>query len=221
MRHFRTLCVGLVFVTFCVPAYSIDPITLLLLRVLRDKIISAGIEGAVESASLRQNTPQAQRVPRGVFYGGIDDGQLRQIIDEGFVHLTSSQRNEVYSSVRLIIADPKNAAEVPVILAELTFKASATRQAYEQLNSLSFSQKRRVVAEARQEYEKMPTGAREQMLSTLRQRVAPLPVDLAEMILAELTRVPEQIVSPPVPAVAPVALIPQAASNTASTIVEK
>jgi len=222
MHHFRTLCVGLVFATFCLPAYSIDPITLLLLRVIRDKVISAGIENAVERATLRQSTPELQRAPRGVPKGGIDDGQLRQIIDEGFVHLSSSQRNEVYSSVRLIIADPKNAAEVPVIIAELAFKASGARQAYEQLNTLSSSQKRRVVAEAREEYEKMPTEAREQMLSALRQRVAPLPVDLAEMILAELNRVPAQIISPPpVPAVAPLASGPGVVLMGASPTDEK
>ena len=218
IRRFRSLCVALMVAGFCAPAYSIDPLTLLLLRVLRDKVISTGIENTVERATLRQNSPELSRAPRSVPYGGIDDGQLRQLIDEGFVYLNSSQRNEVYSSVKLIVADPKNAADVPAIIAELAQKASGARQAYEQLNTLSVSQKRRIVTEAREEYEKMPAEAREQMSSVLRQRLVPLPLDLADMILDEFDRVRAQITSsPPIPAAASQTPTAQAASKTASS----
>lgn len=213
MRRFRTLCAGLVLALCCMPAYSIDPITLILLRVLRDKLISAGIENVVERATLQQNTPQAQRAPRGVPFGKIDDEQLRRIVDEGFVHLSWSQRNEVYASLQLIIADPKNAADVPAIIAELTFKASATRQAYEQFNGLSFSHKRRIAAEARNEYEKMPADAREQMLSALNQRGLPMPADLQQMILTEINRVPTPIIASP----AAMQMVNPVTSSTAQT----
>lgn len=203
IRHIRSAFVAIVIAMICAPAFSADPLTLLLLRLLRDKIISAGIESAAEHASSQWNTaPVAPSLP-GVPFAGFDDTQLRQLIDEGFVHLTSAQRDEVYSSVRRIIADPKHAAEVPAIIADLAIKASAVRQAHEQLNALSFAQKRRIADEAREEYEKMPLETREQMASVLRQRLVPLPADLTDMILGEFDRVRAQIVTPPVALAAP------------------
>ena len=174
----------------CAPAQAADPLTLILLRLLRDKIITSGVESAVEGAS-RSNVVAPRAPPGGADFSatfGLSDAQLRLLIDEGFVHLTSSQRNEVYVSVRRIIADPKNAAEVPAIIADLAIKASAVRQAHEQINALSFERKRQIAQEARAEYEKMPLESREQMASVLRQRLVPLPTDLNDMILAEFDR---------------------------------
>jgi hypothetical protein len=210
MRQVRSVCVAFVIALFCTPAFSIDPLTLLLLRVLRDKVISAGIENAVERAPSPQATPPLAPALPGVPYAGFDDAQLRQLIDEGFVYLTSAQRDQVYSSLRRIMADPKNAAEIPALIADLAIKASAVRQAHEQLSMLSSAQKRRIVSEAREEYEKMPIETREQMASVLRQRLVPLPVDLTDMILAEFDRVRALTVLPPV-----AATTPSAASSTA------
>ena len=212
MRRVRTVSVAVAIAIFCVPAFSADPLTLLLLRLLRDKIISAGIESAVEHASSRPSTPPLAPSLPGVPFAGFDDAQLRRLIDEGFVHLTSAQRDEVYSSVRRIIVDPQHAAEVPAIIADLAIKASAVRQAHEQLNTLSFAQKRRIANEAREEYEKMPLETREQMASVLRQRLVPLPADLTDMILGEFDRVRVRPQTTP-PAVA---AIP--ATSTASTV---
>ena len=208
MRRVRSVSVALAMALFCAPAFSADPLTLLLLRLLRDKFISAGIESAVEHASSRPSTPPvAPSLPDVPYpYAGFDDAQLRGLIDEGFVHLTSAQRNEVYSSVRRIIADPQHAAEVPAIIADLAIKASAVRQAHEQLNMLSLAQKQRIANEAREEYEKMPAESREQMASALRQRLVPLPADLTDMILGEFDRVrtlPQS--TPPVVPAAPFA----------------
>ena len=209
----RRVTVAIAIVIFSAPAFSADPLTLLLLRMIRDKIISTGIEAAVERA-WRQPTapPPARSLPglHGPLFAGFDDAQLRRLIDEGFLHLTQAQRNEVYTSVRQIIADPKNAAEVPAIIADLAMKASAVRQAHEQISALSFAQKRRVAAEAREEYERMPVETREQMASVLRQRLVPLPSDLTDMILAEFDRVRAQTVTsaPVTAATSPAALQP-------------
>ncbi len=219
MRHVRSVSVALAIAIFCTPAFSADPLTLLLLRILRDKIISAGIESVVERASLQQSTPPPLPSLPGLPYAGFDDMQLRRLIEEGFVHLTSAQRDEVYSSVRRIIADPKNAADVPAIIADLAIKASAVRQAHEQISALSFARKRRIAAEAREEYEKMPAETREQMASVLRQRLVPLPTDLTDMILAEFDRIRAQTaLSAPAPvAAAPAASTPPPASPAQSS----
>lgn len=189
----RRFVAAILIATFCAPAFSADPLTLLLLRVIRDKIISAGIESAVEHASRvpppAQAAPELARSLPGLPYAGFDEAQLRRLIEEGFIHLSQAQRNEVYVSVLRIVSDPKNAPEVPAIIADLAIKASAVRQAHEQISALPFSRKRQIAAEAREEYEKMPVDMREQMASVLRQRLVPLPTDLTDMILAEFDQV--------------------------------
>ena len=223
IRRVRNVSVAIAIAMVCAPVYAVDPLTLLLLRVLRDKMISTGIESAAEHAAVQQSMPPlAPSLPglSGALFAGFDDAQLRRLIDEGFVHLTSAQRDEVYASVRRIIADPKNAADVPAIIADLAIKASAVRQAHEQLTTLSFAQKQHIATEARDEYEKMPVETREQMASVLRQRLVPLPADLTDMILAEFDRVRAQTVSAPPVAAAPAAAaspsVPAVASPTAA-----
>jgi hypothetical protein len=216
IRRIRRVAVAVAIAAYCTPALSVDPLTLVLLRLLRDKMISSGLENAAERLPPQRTVlPSA---PPSSFSGfpaspGLDDTQLRRLIDEGFVHLTSSQRDEVHASVRQIIADPKNAAEVPAIIADLAIKASAVRQAHEQLAALSFAQKRRIAAEAREEYEKMPPETREQMASVLRQRLVPLPVELTDMILSEFDRVQAAAAAtPPVAAATAAGAAPAPAS---------
>jgi hypothetical protein len=209
IHHMRRAIAAIAIAVFCAPAYSADPLTLLLLRLLRDKIISAGIEAAVERANVPSSVPPPAPSLPGLPYAGFDDAQLRRLIDEGFVHLSSAQRDEVHASVRRIIADPKHAADVPAIIADLAIKASVVRQAHEQLNTLPLARKRQIAVEAREEYEKMPLESREQMASVLRQRLVPMPADLTDMILAEFDRVRFQPpITPPVAAASTPTAVP-------------
>ena len=188
---------GVVLAAVCTPAFSLDPLTLILLRLVRDKLISTGIESAADRASAPGTPPAVAQPALPTLPLGMDDAQLRRLIDEGFVHLTAAQRSEVYDSLRRILLDPKNAAEAPALIADLATKASAVRQAHESLSTLSAERKRRIATEAREEYEKMPPDTREELALALRARVVPMPVDLTEMILAEFDRVREQAVTPP------------------------
>ncbi|OGA47859.1 MAG: hypothetical protein A3F74_24570 [Betaproteobacteria bacterium RIFCSPLOWO2_12_FULL_62_58] len=163
-------------------AFAVDPLTLFLLRMLRDQIISSGIETAIEG--VQRNEPQPVLVIPPAPYD-LDDRKLRTLIDEGFVHLSSAQREEVFASVKRVLSDPKNAAMRPYLVQELAIKASAVRQAHERLTNLSQAQKRAIAAEARTEYEKLPPDERRQMFQVLQSGVVPLPRDLNEMILAE------------------------------------
>lgn len=187
----RWLCAAVLMVSVITPARSADPLTLIILRLLRDKLITAGIESAVGQASRdRQLAAVAPPVaPQASLPYGMDARQLRHLIDEGFVHLSPAQRDEVHAAVSAILADPKNAIQAPAIISELAIKASAVRQAHERLNSLSSAQKRLIALEAREEYERMPAEERVQMTAILQARIVPLPVDLGEMILTEFARV--------------------------------
>ena len=166
--------------------FAVDPLTLFLLRMLRDQIISSGMETAIESAQRNERQPTLV-IPPSPY--DLDDRKLRTLIDEGFVHLSSAQRDEVFASVKRILSDPENAAIRTYLVQDLAIKASAVRQARERLGNLSQAQKRAIAAEAREEYEKLPLEERRQMIQVLQSGVVPLPRDLNDMIVAEFNSV--------------------------------
>ena len=175
------------------PAHALDPLTLILLRLVRDKVISAGLESAAEHASKAASAvaPSAAGLPLG-----MNDTQLRRLINEGFIHLSYEQRGEVFSSVRQILMDPANAADGPGIVADLALKAAGVRQAIESISRLSPERKREIAREAGEEYMKLPPDTRDDLTDVLRKRVVPLPDDLNAQILAEIDRVKLTLTTP-------------------------
>jgi DNA-binding transcriptional regulator YdaS (Cro superfamily) len=174
-------CLVLVLAFAPVSAQALDPLTLILLRMVRDKVITAGLESTYERASKPVPAPPAgSRLPMG-----LDDNQLRRLIDEGFVHLSSAQRQEVFQSMRAMLLDPRNVNMADAMVADLAVKASAVRQAHDALQKLTPERKRRIAREARTEYEKMPPENREDLAGAIRARLVPMPDDLTDMILAE------------------------------------
>jgi len=103
------------------------------------------------------------------------------------VHLTEAQRAAVYASLMRMLADPRNALARPLIIEELAQQASAVRVAHERLAALTPAQKRAIAADARSEYERLQPQERDQLVQLLQARVAPIPQDLNELILAEFT----------------------------------
>ena len=167
--------------------FAIDPLTLFLLRMLRDQMVSSGMEAAIDGAQ-RNERPSVLVIPPSPY--DLDDRQLRALIDEGFVHLSSAQRDEVFADVKRILSKPENAAIRPNLVQELAIKASAVRQAHERMANLSQGQKGAIAAEARAEFEKLPPDERRQMIQVLQSGAVPLPRDLNDMILAEFGSVP-------------------------------
>lgn len=156
-----------------------EPLSMFLLKLLRDQVISAGIENAVTGASVPPPAPLTN-----VY--GITEEQLRGLIDEGFVHLTSAQRAEVYSSLTRILTDPKNALSRPLIIEELAVQASVVRGTLERLSALTIAEKHAIVADARAEYARLSEEDRGRLVQLLQARVAPIPRDLNDQILAAL-----------------------------------
>ena len=179
-RFWRALSITLLFAT--VPAQAAEPLTMYLLRMLRDQMATSAIESTVNNAALPQ-PPSVTQALTGVY--GVSEAQLRALIDAGFVHLTASQRADIYASLTRMMADPKNALARPLIIEELAQHASAVRSAHERLAALSFSEKRAIAVDARSEYERLPAQERDQLMQLLKLRVAPIPLDLNDLILAE------------------------------------
>lgn len=162
-------------------AQAAEPLTMYLLKMLRDQMVSSALESAVNGA--KSAVPAPPPAVKGVY--GISEEQLRGLIDTGFVHLSSAQRAEIYASLGKMLADPKNAAARPLIIEELALKAAAVRGALERLAALTDAEKRAIAADARSEYERLPEEERSQMVRLLQMRVAPIPRDLNDLILAE------------------------------------
>ena len=116
-----------------------------LLKMLRDQMATSAIESTVNNAALPQ-PPSVTQALTGVY--GVSEAQLRALIDAGFVHLTASQRADIYASLTRMMADPKNALARPLIIEELAQHASAVRSAHERLAALSFSEKRAIAVDA-------------------------------------------------------------------------
>ena len=199
----RRAVIGVLLAISSSAALAVDPLTLILLRIVRDQIITAAAEAAYDR--LQEPKPQAGPIVFPAHPYDLDDAKLRTLIEEGFVHLTSAQREEVFASVKRILADPKNAPMRFHIIEELALKASAVRQAHEQLNTLSQVRKRAIANEAREEYRKLKPEERQQMLVVLQSGVMPIPHDLNDMILAEFRSVPSAEGAIPAAAAVPVA----------------
>src|SRR5688572_10314108 len=94
-------------------AGAADPLTLILLRLLRDQVITKGLEAAWESRSAWAPSQQPKAEPSFAMPlrpGELDDVGIRRMIDDGFVHLTAAQRGEVYGAIQRVLADPEHAA---------------------------------------------------------------------------------------------------------------
>ena len=170
-----------------------DPILLLLLRAVRDSAMSSAFEAGVNN--LRQ---QNQSMPSPT-YGfalptppiprGNEEQQLRSLLDENFLHLSASQRDEVYSGMRKILNDPQHARDKSQMLAEFGMTARAVKDSYRGLDMLAQDDKRSLVMRAKEEYRRMPDSERQQLLDILRSGALPIPRDLRDSMLAEFNRV--------------------------------
>ena len=189
MRPIRWLvCVVLMLCSSA--AYSIDPILLLLLRMMRDHAISASVEAGVNS--LRQAAP-----PQAPTFGyalpttpepqGNAEQRLRTLIDESLLHLSAEQRDAVFAAMQKVLNDPQYAQLSPQILAEFTLKVRAWRESYRQLDRLSYSEKKALVMQAREEFQRLPAEQRQHLLEMLQSGMLPVPRDLNEIMLAEFS----------------------------------
>ena len=165
-----------VFVTLLVagiaaPVQAAEPLTLFLLKMLRDQMATSVLESAVNALpGPKAVAPAAPAALAGVH--GVDEAQLRGLIDAGFVHLSTAQRNEIYASLTRMLADPKNALARPLIIQELAERASAVRGAHERLAALNATQKRAtstIAVRAPRAQSRLPTtaAARRRTLGTI------------------------------------------------------
>lgn len=169
-------------------AWSLDPILLLLLRMARDQAISYALEAGVDRM---REVPQSlaptfgYALPSSPPEQGFEERHLKALIDDSFLHLSREQRDAVHASMQNILRDPQNDPIKAQILAEFSLKARTVREGYRQLDSLSHSEKRALVAQAKEEFRRLPQAERQELLAVLQTGMLPVPRDLSDIMVAE------------------------------------
>jgi hypothetical protein len=169
-----------------------DPILLLLLRMARDRALSASIEAGVTTLQQSSTIPSPVygfALPTPAIPRGTEEQQLRTLLDENFLHLSPAQRDEVFETLQAILKDPQNRQDKSRLVAEFALKAREVRESYRGLDKLSYAEKRSLAAQARAEYGRMPAAERRQFLDVLQSGALPIPRDLRDTLLAEIDRV--------------------------------
>ena len=187
-RAVRVIIAVLMFTSCSTAAQAADPLTLFVLRMLRDKLITSGIQAGIESSQEKPRPSAPIVMPRGA--PQADDPWLRGLIDESFIHLGPAQRDELYASLMKMLNDPKNEAMRPTIISEFTAQAIAMRDARRQLSRLSAADMKTIAVEARREFERLPPDQRQQMLQVLQHGIPGMPRVLNDLMLAEFSGVP-------------------------------
>ena len=170
-----------------------DPILLLLLRVARDRAVSASLEAGVNSMRQQNQTLPSPvygfALPTPAIPRGNEEQQLRALLDENFLHLTASQRDEVFAGMQQIMQDPQNRQHKSQLLAEFALKAREVKECYRGLDVLAYGEKRSLAMQAKEEYRRMPEGERRQLLDVLQSGTLPIPRDLRDIMIAEFNSV--------------------------------
>ena len=184
----RVALLSLVLSCISSAAIAADPLTLFLLRMLRDQAISATIESATQQPAQPQFTPRPPAV--AVPQTSPEGTWLKGLIDDSFLHLGPAQREELHASLQKMLADPRNAAVRSEIMAEFTRQAMAMRDAHRHLSRLSENDMRRIAEDARGEFERLSPDQRKQLLQALQHGVPGMRRALHDMMLAEFASVP-------------------------------
>jgi hypothetical protein len=179
--------------SFALPASADPTILLLLLRMARDKAISASLEAGVNSLRPESTIPSPTygfALPTAPVPQGSEEQHVRLLLDNYFLHLTANQRDAVMADMHKILTDPAHAKDKAQIVAEFSLAAREVRDSYVRLDKLSSGEKRMLVGQAKEEFRRLPAVEREEMIAVLKQGTLPLPRDLTDSMLAEFNSVP-------------------------------
>lgn len=188
LYQLRILAIAIV-LAWPTAAAAIDPVTLLLLRMLRDKIVLALADAAVEAALKareegRRSVPVA---PPGVPPAGLAEPErIRFLIDRNFTYLAAPEREQVYQALSTALNDPANAATRWQMLEEFSRTAIAVGEAQRILESLSWSQKQKIATAAGEAFVQLPADQQQELINLLRAGQAPIPQDFNAMLLREM-----------------------------------
>jgi hypothetical protein len=166
---------------------------LLLLRFARDRAVSASIEAGVTNMQRQYSTvpwpTYGFALPTPAIERGNEEQQLRALLDENFLHLTADQRDQVFAGMQKIMQDPQNMQNKSQLLAEFAMKAREVKDVYRSLDRLTYSEKRSLAMQAKEEYRRLPDIERQQLVDVLQSGTLPVPRDLRDTMIAEFNTI--------------------------------
>jgi len=174
----RSASLVLVFALWSMPARA-DPLVFFLMSAAREIISSAADRPAPKPLPL----PEEMTLYPGTAVRPVD---MRRVIDESFVYLSSDQRTEIFDSLHAMLLDAKLGASRATLIEYFMHKALAVRVAQVQLERLSQADKRELAVQFRQEIAALPDEERGQLQLILQKNLLPVPADLNQLLLAEL-----------------------------------
>jgi hypothetical protein len=189
MLHQLRVLVMTIVLAWPTAAVAMDPVTLLLLRMLRDKIVLALADAAVEAAlkAREEGLRAAPVAPPGVPPAGLAEPErIRFLIDRNFTYLAAPEREQVYQALISALNDPANAATRWQMLEEFSRTAIAVGEAQRILESLSRSQKQQIATAAGEAFVQLPADQQQELINLLRAGQAPIPQDFNAMLLREM-----------------------------------
>ena len=158
-----------------------DPLVFFLISAAREIAASAIAKGA--EAAFAPVAPQ----PAATYPGtAVEPDTLRRVIDDSFAYLSSGQRSEVFASLNEMLLDPKLGPTRATLIEYFLHKALAVRTAQIELGKLSYAEKERLAVQFRHETATLPEDERRQLTALLEQHLLPVPVDLNQLLLAQL-----------------------------------
>ena len=173
---FALLCAGLV-----APA-SADPILMFLIGIARDMVVDHAQKPD------REKLPEVQLPDMSNVYPGtsIEPDHIRRLINDSFLYLDPSQRDEIFEALNAALLNPKNAAVRGAMIEYFADKALIVRAAQLRLAQMPWSEKERLAREFKSEIADLPPDDREQIGELLRKRMLPVPRDLNQLLLAAM-----------------------------------
>ena len=132
--------------------------------------------------------PAQEPAPRALpqTYPGttVEPAELRRLIDESFVYLSSAQRAEVFEALNAELVKPQNATLRGPMLEQFAHRAFEVRMAQQRLEKLSASEKQVLASEFQKEVRSLPPEDLLQVREALQKNVLPVPSDLNRLLLA-------------------------------------
>jgi hypothetical protein len=174
----RGVLFTLLFAGLVAPA-SADPILMLLISLARQ--LAEAQSAKPRAAPTPEFIPDMSRVYPGT---SVEPQHLKQLIDDSFVYLTASQRQEIFDSLNAALLDPKNAAVRGTMIEYFADKALTIRAAQQQLAKLPWSEKERLASEFKTEVASLSAEEQAQLGELLRKNMLPVPSDLNQLLLA-------------------------------------
>lgn len=181
IRSLRSLVLAAALALVPPSAHAADPILMLLLGFVQNRMASL----AAEKPANPPSAPQAPRLaPKPIAEMQIED--LRAVVDDSFAYLSRTQRRELVAGLEHVLSDPANTPYRISILTQFLMMAQQVRHAHDTLDRLSSEQKKLVAVQFTQNFRQLPPEQQAALSQQLRSRALPVPADLSDMMLAEL-----------------------------------